>query len=48
MRENPLYNAIDGVKLPLGCALGYNLVQAGKSSPVEALGGGDRAMGQRK
>jgi hypothetical protein len=32
-RENPLYNAIDGVKLPPGCALGYNLVRAGKSSP---------------
>jgi hypothetical protein len=32
-RENPLYKAIDGVKLPSGCALGYNLVRAGKSSP---------------
>jgi hypothetical protein len=32
-RENPLYNAIDGAKLPPGCALGYNLVRAGKSSP---------------
>jgi hypothetical protein len=32
-RENPLYNAIDGVELPPGCALGYNLLRAGKSSP---------------
>lgn len=32
-RENPLYNAIDGVKLPRGCVLGYNLLCAGKSSP---------------
>jgi len=32
-RENPFYNAIDGVKLPPGCALGYNLVRAGESSP---------------
>jgi hypothetical protein len=33
-RENLIYNAIDGVKLPPGCVLGYNLVRAGKSSPA--------------
>ena len=32
-RENPIYNAIDAVKIPTGSALGYRLVQAGKSSP---------------
>ncbi|UPK17607.1 hypothetical protein [Bradyrhizobium sp. 131] len=33
-REAVIYNAIDGAKLPEGCVLGYNLVQAGPSSPA--------------
>jgi hypothetical protein len=33
-RESPIYNAIDGVALPAGCALGYRLVRAGKNSPA--------------
>ena len=33
-REAVLYNAIDAVKLPAGCALGYNLVRAGPESPA--------------
>jgi hypothetical protein len=33
-RENPIYVAIDGAKLPAGCALGYRLVRAGKESPA--------------
>jgi hypothetical protein len=33
-RENSVYNAVDGAKIPAGCALGYRLVRAGKSSPA--------------
>jgi hypothetical protein len=33
-RENPVYNAVDGAKIPAGCALGYSLARAGKSSPA--------------
>lgn len=32
-RETPIYNAIDGAKLPPGCVLGYQLIRAGTSSP---------------
>lgn len=32
-RENPIYNAIDGAKLPAGTILGYRLLRAGKNSP---------------
>jgi hypothetical protein len=33
-RENPVYKAVDGAKIPAGCALGYSLGRAGKSSPA--------------
>jgi hypothetical protein len=33
-RENPVYNAIDGAKLPAGTCLGYRLVRAAKNSPA--------------
>jgi len=33
-RENPVYNAVDSAAIPAGCALGYRLVRAGKSSPA--------------
>lgn len=32
-RENPIYNAINGAKIPAGSVLGYRLVRAGKNSP---------------
>jgi hypothetical protein len=32
-RENPVYNAINGAKIPAGSILGYSLVRAGKNSP---------------
>jgi hypothetical protein len=32
-RESPVYNAIDGARLPPGCLLGYELRQAGSNSP---------------
>lgn len=32
-RENAVYNAIDGAKIPAGSALGYRLVHASKGSP---------------
>jgi hypothetical protein len=32
-RETPVYNAINGAKIPAGSALGYRLVRAGKTSP---------------
>ncbi len=32
-RENPIYNAIDGITLPEGCLLDYELVHAGTQSP---------------
>jgi hypothetical protein len=33
-REAKIYNAIDMIKLPAGCLLGYDLVQAGLDSPA--------------
>jgi hypothetical protein len=35
-REAPIYNAIDRIKLPMGCAFGYDVIRAGKSSPSVA------------
>jgi hypothetical protein len=32
-RENPIYNAIDGIALPEGCILDYELIEAGLQSP---------------
>ena len=32
-REAPIYNAIDGAKLPSGCWLSYSLIRAGSKSP---------------
>jgi hypothetical protein len=32
-RENPIYNAINGAKIPAGSILGYRLARAGKNSP---------------
>jgi hypothetical protein len=32
-RENEVYKAIDGVNLPDGCLLGYELIRAGSDSP---------------
>jgi hypothetical protein len=32
-REAPIYNAIDQIKLPLGCVFGYDVIRAGTSSP---------------
>jgi len=32
-REAVIYNAIDGVNIPSGCLLGYNLIRAGPNSP---------------
>ena len=33
-REAPIYNAVNKAKLPAGCLLGYNLIQAGPDSPA--------------
>jgi aspartyl-tRNA(Asn)/glutamyl-tRNA(Gln) amidotransferase subunit B len=33
-REAAIYTAINGAKLPSGCVVGYNLVQAGSDSPA--------------
>jgi hypothetical protein len=32
-REAPIYNAIDRLKLPLGCVFGYDVIRTGTSSP---------------
>jgi hypothetical protein len=32
-RETPIYNAIDQIKLPIGCVFGYDVTRAGTSSP---------------
>jgi hypothetical protein len=32
-REAPIYNAIDRIKLPIGCVFGYDVIHAGASSP---------------